>query len=333
MSFPVRRRRAGLPWPLALAAWALIAGAGLFAATGEALLPVRLGLVLAPWVMALAAALAIAASVCRAWLPAAALAALAGVLWTAQAAPLTRLAAPPAPAAGLTEGLTVVTLSNRTLNRDMAATARTVAALRADLYLLQEIADPSGLIAALPGSGWHACRRGTYMILSRHPVGPPAPESDHLWLICPVDLPGGRVTAVSVHLPRPTWHAAEQRAAAGRLAEVLRARQGPVILGGDLNAGPLSAPVKRLTGVLANAFDRAGRGFGFTFPTPARRLGTLGPFLRIDHILHSGAFRTVRAEVVRRHAPLADHYPLRAVLQPVPGGVPERPDLLAERTR
>ena len=83
-----------------------------------------------------------------------------------------------------------------------------------------------------------------------------------------------------------------------------------MILAGDFNATPMTSTLRRAGPGLVNAFDHAGSGSGFTFPTPARRLGALGPFLRIDHVLLSPMLTPIAARAARWHPPGADHYPV-----------------------
>jgi endonuclease/exonuclease/phosphatase family metal-dependent hydrolase len=78
----------------------------------------------------------------------------------------------------------------------------------------------------------------------------------------------------------------------------------PVILMGDLNELPYSNAYFRLSKTLQNAFELAGRGFGFTF-------NRILFFLRIDHIFSSPALTPVQF-TTHREVDYSDHYPLSA---------------------
>lgn len=315
---PFRRRRiSGLPGLLDLLAGAIILWTAGFLLTGDHLSPVRLGVYMAPLIMVLAGLLSLWAFWWRARGLALILSAVASGLFLAQGPPLVRALAG-TPDAETDGALVVVSLSNRTLNDDMQTTARMLRAQRADLLILQEIADASALkraIDRMPGPRLFACAEGPYMILSRFPVGAPRPGVWHGAVICDVALPRGPVAVASVHLPRAVRSRADQNRVINHLLGVLAQIEAPKIVAGDFNATPLTTPIRRLEATFQNAFVQAGRGFGFTFPTPARRLGAIGPFLTIDYIFHSADFVAVTAEVLDAHPEAADHFPVRAVLR------------------
>jgi len=58
-----------------------------------------------------------------------------------------------------------------------------------------------------------------------------------------------------------------------------------VLVAGDFNATTINYPCVKMNQYLDDAFERAGSGFGFTFSSPARRLGMITPFMRIDPLL------------------------------------------------
>ncbi|MEM1161658.1 MAG: endonuclease/exonuclease/phosphatase family protein [Pseudomonadota bacterium] len=297
---------------------ASLAWCALWLSTGETFAIVRFALYLAPLLIVGWLVLAGAAALLGRPFPAIFHVLAALLIYSALPPTLTRsaVAAASEPAA-----ISVTTLSNRTRNRDMAATAEAIRRRPADVVILQEVADPAGLTVALrglfkPDALPSACNRGTYLIVSRHPLGPPDPASSNAWMTCPIDLPSGRALVASVHLPKPWGRGADQIAAASELLQILRKTNMPTIVAGDFNATPLTETLRGFSADFVNAFDKVGAGVGFTFPTPARRLGTFGPFLRIDHIYHSGHFRPVAAEVGGWHPPGADHFPLTVTLSP-----------------
>lgn len=296
-----------------LAAWAVAAGL-----TGDHALPVRLGIYIAPLLMALAALLAIVAGLLRSWIPAGVSTLIATALCALLAPPLLR--GPPDPATLAAPGsFSVLSLSARTGNRDMAGLARTLRHHRADVIALQEVHDPAALLDGLGDlygeTPTGACRMGHEMILSRFAVGPPEPASQPRRLFCTVDLPGGAALVGSVHMQKARFRTARQQRDYAALVEILDAETRPLVLAGDFNTTPLTTPYGRIAARLGDVFAEAGRGGRASFPTPARPLlGLAGPFLAIDHIFAGQAFRALDARVLSGHAPGADHFPVRAVL-------------------
>ncbi len=79
----------------------------------------------------------------------------------------------------------------------------------------------------------------------------------------------------------------------------------PIILMGDLNEIPYSYTYFKLSETLKNAFEEAGRGFGFTY-------NRVLFFLRIDHIFYSPKLDPVQFKT-HREVDYSDHYPISAV--------------------
>lgn len=319
--------RTGKAVALALALWY-----GLWLATGDSLAPVRAGVHLAPFLMIGAGCLAVALFLGRATGAAALAAIVAAGLAPAQPW-LWRGAESRA------SGLRLTTLSNRSTNRDLATTARLMMAHPADIFVLQEITDPPRLLQLLAkqkdGSPPAACHAGTYVIIAHFPVGPPRRLPGNVALACEVALPRGPVVVYSVHLPRAIGATkAQSRALATLLVDAGEQTQ-PTILAGDFNASPLGSTMERARTHHANAFDRAGRGTGATFPTPARRGGWLGPVVRIDHVLLPPELAVLSARRESWHPPAADHFPVTAIFRDDRSGGPSLPpgQRLAERAR
>jgi endonuclease/exonuclease/phosphatase family metal-dependent hydrolase len=78
----------------------------------------------------------------------------------------------------------------------------------------------------------------------------------------------------------------------------------PVILMGDLNEIPYSYAYFKLSEDLKNAFEIAGRGFGFTY-------NRVLFFLRIDHIFSSPSLKPTYFNT-HREVDYSDHYPVTA---------------------
>ena len=284
--------------------------------TGEAFAVVRVGVYMAPFLLAVGLVLAGAALWSRRWLSVGLAVSVTVGLAISAPASLFRVWSP---AANANAGVTLTTLSNRTANVDMATTALVLTTNRADLFVLQEIADPDALVERLNGlyeeeKRPSACWHGTYLIVSRYELTPAQRLPGNQAIRCAIDLPAGPAVVYSVHLPRAIRNATQQRAAIEQLLADVDRRTGPVILAGDFNATPFSQTMRATSADLVNAFDVVGRGPGFTFPTPARRLGTIAPFLRIDHVLVSQALAPASAKAARWYPPGADHFPVEVVL-------------------
>jgi endonuclease/exonuclease/phosphatase family metal-dependent hydrolase len=92
------------------------------------------------------------------------------------------------------------------------------------------------------------------------------------------------------------------------LEEYIKASPHRVIVCGDFNDVPYSYTYQKMKNMLSNAFEEAGRGFGFTYN------GKLF-FLRIDN-----QFVDERLQVIdfktHRNIPYSDHFPITATYSP-----------------
>ncbi len=95
-------------------------------------------------------------------------------------------------------------------------------------------------------------------------------------------------------------------------AEIAQTRTARLVAG-DFNATDLTPEMRKLLSVMDDAFQTAGWGFGFTFPGPARTMGRIAPFIRIDRVLYSPEF-DVTSIGRMPHAYGSDHYPVVADL-------------------
>ncbi len=194
-----------------------------------------------------------------------------------------------------------------------SALAATIRAQRPDVVCLQEI---NGLKPGLFGDllhgmpGYTAVRSREVALLSRFPVlgqqDTALPDTTRRLLSATLDLEGRRVTVLNAHfttvLLRGGWGEARDRRAAQTAAvlRVARNTPGPFVACGDFNTPARGLVYARLRQTLANAFQDAGTGFGYTFPSAF-------PAVRIDHVWLRGAW-AVRASVPRSQA--SDHLPL-----------------------
>lgn len=268
------------------------------------------------------------------WLYAAAWPALAVAAWARRPA-LAALAAPaalwhvalvvpellprtPPPACGPT--LSVLSANLLMVHPAPAALAQELFDADADVVLLQELSptwdavlEETGFWAAWP-EGWRIVREDSFgtAIASRLPLdsaedfeltGLPQTRATIAW-------EGRTVTLINVHTlpPRTPEYAALHRAGLDEVAADLRARAArgeSFVLGGDLNTSPYSRFFPDLAGAAHDAWDLAGRGFGFTWPNGIFPL----PPSRIDHVLVSPDLTVTRVAVGTGAG--SDHRPLR----------------------
>lgn len=220
--------------------------------------------------------------------------------------------------------LTVASWNVNVENRDVDAIVAVLEAIDADVVALLELSPPvaDAIEARLgeryphrvlfPSEQW-----GGMGIVGRYPLERSTerirPSNYRNPLIVEAGLPGGPTTVVAAHftsnsrvpaeIPDQIPGAiAERELQARALAELVRQRDRPVILVGDLNTTARSDVYRTLTGPLVDAWRAAGRGFGFTFPGGAARpvlFGIEAPpwLLRIDYVFATEAWTPLRASV------------------------------------
>jgi endonuclease/exonuclease/phosphatase (EEP) superfamily protein YafD len=132
-----------------------------------------------------------------------------------------------------------------------------------------------------------------------------------------LDVRGERMTIFHVHPGLFRLLCGPWSSDAGDFERLAGAAQGlsPALIAGDLNATENMDPCVILERAgLRDAFREAGRGLGLTFPVPGRYRGLpLPPFVRIDFVWHTEAFRCRDARVLP--AAGSDHFPLRVTLE------------------
>lgn len=134
-----------------------------------------------------------------------------------------------------------------------------------------------------------------------------------------LESPFGPLTVINVHGVRTGW-SIRHKGMEALLREDIDLERGPVILGGDFNTNEQSETFKLIEKHLINAHEKAGCGFGFTFPAKSynfpllpRASFSFPPFIRIDHIFHSGHFKTLRSYILKDSGG-SDHLPVVAEL-------------------
>jgi len=119
--------------------------------------------------------------------------------------------------------------------------------------------------------------------------------------------PGGGIpglTLLNTHLQHDDGETREKQAA--KIDELFGRAADFMILAGDLNARPGSAPVKTLAKNWAFATEPGGKGL-FTIPSDT-------PKQQIDYVLFRGKFKAVEARVIEEKV-ASDHRPVLVVLE------------------
>ena len=234
--------------------------------------------------------------------------------------------------------LKVMTFNTESPHSDAAALERMVADERPDVVALQEWRTPLDAPEWAARLGWHTRNEWGVVLTSRFPIlqsrvfeGRDVGGEGRI-VGCELELPGGRRQWVfSVHLETPrrafepllkgrpgAWgnlgknvaHRARlNRAAADWVAQV---GGEDAILLGDFNLVGDGRIFRDVWSRWTDAFERVGRGYGFTKTEPLWSL-------RIDHVLSGGAWRPLRCWVGPDLG--SDHLPLIAEFgsDPSPG--------------
>ncbi len=137
-------------------------------------------------------------------------------------------------------------------------------------------------------------------LLSRYPVV----EHEALLFGCGrphlrarVDVSGRRLQVIVAHVPLEHALFYILGPAAGEVDALAQraTNYAPSLLVGDFNKTPFSLLHRRVRRHgLEDAFQKAGRGFGFTFPVFGRYLGLpLPPLVRIDYVWHTPDLRVL----------------------------------------
>ena len=312
---PQSRLTAIILWLGWISAGFFFLGLVLFMTTGEQIILVRWGSYLAPWLAGWLLFLAIPAIIARKWL-------LVLTLYI--------LAMPPGllslnlfsslkvdhPAS---QTYKVMTYSKMGRNNDIDAVARVILSEKPDVLFVQEIneQETAKLILLLadiydgaPLSYFADSHYG--LILSRYKVTSQLQKGDYSQA-AEIEFPEKSVRVWNVHLQKSIGNTDAQYQMTDQLAGQIALTESPRIVAGDFNATVVNYPYKKIRQQLENAFENAGSGFGFTFPSPARRFGIFTPFMRIDHVFYSHDFNVHKAYVVQNSGN-SDHYPVVAFL-------------------
>jgi len=286
----------------------------LFIATGEQFTSVRVLSYVAPWMAGLLLIFALAAFGLRRWWQGAITVLLAVLLLLPYSPRFMPSGSGNADAGSLHRQVyKVMTYSKMGRNHDIDAVARVVMAEKPDILFMQEIGatESKPLIKKLKreySNGLSFVNDHAGLVLSRFKIEPE--DGAHSAIVV---LPDGNIRVWNVHLQKSIGSTGIQYQTVDQLAARIEHVDGPVLVAGDFNATTINYPCVKMNQYLDDAFERAGFGFGFTFSSPARRLGMITPFMRIDHIYYSHHFVARKAYVVN-DAGGSDHYPVVALL-------------------
>jgi vancomycin resistance protein VanJ len=201
-------------------------------------------------------------------------------------------------------------------NDDSSDVAATILREAPDVVTLQELAPEmaAGLTRRLrerypyqeTSSGAPDTQFGIY---SRYPILASRPvETQRGGCFCQevsISLPAGTMRLFNIHLENPEY----SFRALGRLAiprgfttfrqdralDVLKPRWAagsePLLVMGDFNISDRQPTYRELSRLLHDTQREVGWGFGYSFPSGARRLGLpVPPLIRIDYVFHNDAW-------------------------------------------
>lgn len=195
--------------------------------------------------------------------------------------------------------------------------------------------------------GWQLENRGQYLVASRYPISavevhelPSKDRKKETFLRCKLRVGSRDLSLYNVHFKTPrrslnafrkvkrdAWYIPKavdrfegnvrtRLLQAERVAEYLGGERGDFLVAGDFNSPDHSLVCETLRSAgLADAFDRAGRGYGYTYGhfLLRNRIPYLrASWMRIDHIMTSSGLSAQTCRVGTRRA--SDHRPVVADL-------------------
>ena len=207
---------------------------------------------------------------------------------------------------------------------DNAGAARLIGKLHPDILFAEKVYAVEEfrrlLAEALPGYSSAAVRQ--LVIASRFPLSHVADV--RFGMTADAAIGDREVRLLNFYMTRPSHDFAGYTADYTNFYRWLRQGERPLIAGGDGNATAFTPEMRSIRQSLRDSWDEAGWGLGATFPGPWRRVGLIGPLMRIDYILHDGAFDTVAMRRIGE-ATGAGHYPVAARLALAGAGAPGKP--------
>ncbi|MCP5556186.1 MAG: endonuclease/exonuclease/phosphatase family protein [Verrucomicrobiaceae bacterium] len=217
--------------------------------------------------------------------------------------------------------------------QDGASWVRWIAKVKPDVVAMQDVGGWPKMAALTPDVAGlpHLIRIGEHAVASRYPIRrtmPLAPLASITngplgYLPClkvELDVEGRTVVVYSIHIRSPrshfqsyrswkVWRSPNRSAALSRywieqekvlqmLLILIRAEKDPVVVVGDLNVPDVGPLYQEVTRTLQDAHQRAGQGYGYTFPGDLTSwLAGGAPWLRIDYILPDPSWRVLSCTV------------------------------------
>lgn len=212
---------------------------------------------------------------------------------------------------------TVLSANVKYSNEQPAAVAEMVAAVDADVVVLNEMTDPQRAVLASSGVlddyAVEQYGRGApfgEMLLTRLPIvdawvetigGSRTPAAKVL-----VDDRPVLVYGVHVHAPKANQHRHLWRRNLDALGATAERVGSPAVFAGDFNSAPWHGPFRDLLGRgLTDTHDALGKGLSRSWAPHWPVLGWIGPIMRIDHALFTDGLFPRRVREVE--VPGSDH--------------------------
>ena len=282
--------------------------------SGDQFLPIRWANFMAPWMLSATIGLIFFAGLKQRWLPTAALAAIFALMLclTPLAPKLTAGETPPtAPT------ISVLSFNIGHFNQKYDQVAKLINDNPADIIFLQEVAAPQKLIKNITiqklneAYHHHTDKITGLVILSRAPIKS-ANRLQGVLTRYRIAHSIGEITLWNIHVPRSVWSIEKQTKLLANLSNDLEHHPGPKIIAGDFNLTPYNHAMTKLSDQLNTTAE--SQSILFTYPTPLRPAGRIGPWVQIDHILTSPHFSLYNHERIKNYAG-SDHYAIKAQLK------------------
>ena len=214
---------------------------------------------------------------------------------------------------------TVMTFSKMSRNRNYEAIADLLDCKKYDAILMQEASDFTALSTEQPSilrdcnTSFVGNQYKSLVLLTPHKIT--AEQSSKFGNLFVIELPGGGPVALLTNrvdktLNKPVALQQSQVESMLSATQELRDAGTPTIIAGDFNATPFNTVHYYMREAMAYARPAGIMNQTFTFPAEGRRMGLIGPQIRIDHIFYTG-MQLKRADVLDTSAG-SDHYPVRA---------------------
>jgi len=284
---------------------------------GDEYLPIRWANFAAPWILAATIALSLFALLKRQYLPLALLiCAVFQVLITASTTILpkdnpTRLAK------HASSNISVVSFNVGHFNHQYDEISRLIGKNQADIIFLQEVSKPRELVVKLSANDLttsynvHTNQTTGLVLLSRFKIET-ANRLPGVLTRYKVTHPSGRISLWNIHVPRSIWSTSEQYKVITNLLNDMKRHPGPKIIAGDFNLTPYNDAFHQISISAENYRTTAIPTF--TYPTPTRLAGVIGPWVQIDHIIVTNHFQIGERKRLGSYAG-SDHYPISAQLE------------------